>query len=71
MNNKKSEGTIAKGVLVGAAVLAGGIAAMALNDMKTRNKIGESLKDMGDKGRELKTKAEKWVKDPSIDNKVV
>lgn len=63
MSKIKNEGSIAKGVVVGAALLAGVAAAIALKDEKNRNKVKKSLSDIRDKGMKLKTKAENWAKE--------
>lgn len=70
-NTNRDKGNIAKGVLVGAAVIAGGAAAMALKDKNTRKKVGQSLKNMGKKGIALTKKAEKWARDHPLQNDVV
>lgn len=63
MTKTKNEGNIVKGVVAGAALLAGVAAAVALKDEKNRNKVKKSLSDIRDKGMKMKTKAEKWAKD--------
>jgi len=63
---KKDDRSVAKGVLFGAAVLAGIAAIITMKDEKTRKKVESSLADMRVKGMELKTKATDWVQDHPI-----
>lgn len=67
----KAVNNLTKGALVGAAVVAGSVVAVALKDEKTRKKLGTSLKVMVKKGIELKDKAEKWSKDHPVKTDVV
>lgn len=67
-HTKKDGGSVAKTVLVGAALLAGVVTAMALKDEKNRKKVKKSLADIQEKGKELKKKAEKWGKNHPLNN---
>jgi len=65
---QRDEHNVRKGVMVGAAVLAGVVAAIALKDKSTSEKIENSLSDLRARGMELKKKAEKWAEDEPIKN---
>ena len=70
--NQKNANTLTKGALVGAAVLAGGAAAIALRDKETRKNLGKTLQTIQKKGTVLKNMAQEVLseKQEELETKV-